>query len=85
MSLTPVTQNFVSVTCCVFRDRVVFRGGASLPFALSECFRVREAMTRRRENVHVCPALVAVLGELVCCMVECLESRIGVLCVYDLL
>ena len=48
MSLTPVTPNFASVTRRVFRDRVVFSGGASSRFASG---------TRRRENVGVCPAL----------------------------
>ena len=57
MSLTPVTRNFASVTRRVFRDRVVFSGGASLRFASSKCFRVGDAMTQRRENVRVCPAL----------------------------
>ena len=47
MSLTPVTQNFASVTRRVFRDRVVFSGGASSRFALSKCFRVRDAKTRK--------------------------------------
>ena len=52
MSLTPVMQNFASVTRRVFRDHVVFRGGASL--------RRQNAFasgTQRREDVHVCPAL----------------------------
>ena len=36
MSLTQVTRNFVSVTRRIFRDRVIFSGGASLRFASSK-------------------------------------------------
>ena len=54
----PVTRNFASVTCRVFRDRVVFSSGASSRFASSKCFRVGDTKTRRRENVRVCPALL---------------------------
>ena len=53
-----LTRNFASVTRRVFRDRVVFSGGASSRFASSKCFRVGDAKTRRRENVRVCPALI---------------------------
>ena len=52
-----MTRNFASVTLRVFRDRVIFSGGASSRFASSKCFRVEDATTRRRENVRVCPAL----------------------------
>ena len=48
MSLTPVTQNFASVTLRVFRDRVIFSGSTSLRFASSKCFRVRDAKTQKR-------------------------------------
>ena len=49
----PVTRNFVSVARRVFCDRVVFSGGASLRFASSNYFRVRDT----NENVRVCPPL----------------------------
>ena len=51
MSLTPVTRNFASVTRRVFRDRVVFSGGASSHFASSKCFRVGDAKTRKRSRL----------------------------------
>ena len=53
MSLTPVTRNFASVTCCVFRDRVVFSGGVS-----SRRQNAFASGTRRRKNVRLCPALI---------------------------
>ena len=61
MSLTPVTQNFASLTRRVFRDCVVFSCGASLRFTSSKCFH---AGTRRRENVRVCPALYLPINHL---------------------
>ena len=51
MSLTPVTQNFASVTHRVFCDSVVFSGGASSRFTLSKCFRVGDAKTGKRSHL----------------------------------
>ena len=46
-----LTRNFASVTRRVFRDRVVFSGGASSRFASSKCFRVGDAKTRKRSRL----------------------------------
>ena len=54
MSLTPVTRNFASVTRRVFRDRVVFSGGASSrrQNAFASGTRRREgAKTRKRSRL----------------------------------
>ena len=47
MSLMPVTRNFTSVTRRVFRDRVVFSGGASLNSRRQNAFA---SGTQRREK-----------------------------------
>ena len=53
--LTNVTDasdaNFASVTRRVFRDRVVFSGGASSRVASSKCFGVGDAKTRKRSRL----------------------------------
>ena len=51
MSLTPVTRNFASVTRRVFCNRIVFSGSTSSRFALSKCFRVRGAKTRKSSHL----------------------------------
>ena len=50
MSLSQVMQNFVSMTRRVFRDRVVFNGGASSHFASSKCCCVRDTKKQRHED-----------------------------------
>ena len=49
--MNPVTRNFASVTRRVFRDRVIFSGGASSRFASSKCFCVGDAKMRKRSRL----------------------------------